>query len=446
MPSTKPTIAATPALANRGLEQLRQHFEVHILPPTQRVADMPGVRPETIRGIATSGSKTGCGMLGNSLFDQLPGLEIISSHSSGLDGIDTAAAAKRGIVITHSPHVLVEPVADIALALALDITRGITAGDRYVRAGRWKKDGPMPLSTLTSGKLAGILGLGRIGTAIAERGRGFGMPVVYFHRRRVAPEEEARLASRDAALQAGHSRAARLLQEGQAAAERAVAREAAEREASEAARLGAEHSRKEAERWRAAAAASRAAAGEDAPSLEVLKSALDAAPQYSSIADLSSAHSRLQREASRAEEEAKGAEAGARLVAAEAAAEGAGLEKEIGELRREVERAKEGVASARAALSAARERALARGEAREREARRARALRQAVAALLERAAAVVPPSSLSFAAITRAAAAAAAAEASNSGSDFSSSWSSLAEGVVAVGTWCGDVRAAAAGK
>ncbi len=184
MPSTKPTIAATPALANRGLEQLRQHFEVHILPPTQRVADMPGIRPETIRGIATSGSKTGCGMLGNSLFDQLPNLEIISSHSSGLDGIDTNSAAARGIIVTHSPHVLVEPVADIALALTLDITRGITAGDRYVRAGRWKKDGPMPLAMLTSGKLAGILGLGRIGKAIARRLAACGMTIAYHGRRR----------------------------------------------------------------------------------------------------------------------------------------------------------------------------------------------------------------------------------------------------------------------
>jgi len=244
--------------------------------------------------------------------------------------------------------------------------------------------------------------------------------------------------SRDAVLQWGLSRAARLLQDGQAAAERAVAREAAEREVSREAMLGAERSRKEAERWRAAAIASRVAAEEDAPALKVVKLALDSAPHYSCIAEVSSAHLRLQREASMAEEEAAGAEARASLVAAEAAAENAELEKEIAELRRKIEKTKEEVVSVRDALPVAREKELARRATREREARRAKAVREAVGRLVERASSVLPPSSLSFAAVKRAVE---ASVNSSGGSD-----SSLAEGVVAVGTWCGDVKAAAAGR
>ena len=176
-------VLAMPALPAVAVKQLQKEFTVHVLPPSARMAELDGVRPEDIRGIATGGTKTGCGTLSHALFDQLPRLEIISSYSSGLDSIDTEAAATRGIAVAHAPGVLAEPVADIALALALDIMRGITSGDRYVRAGRWPKEGNMPLATLAGGRTAGIVGLGRIGKAVARRLAACGMSIAYFGRK-----------------------------------------------------------------------------------------------------------------------------------------------------------------------------------------------------------------------------------------------------------------------
>ncbi len=176
-------VLAMPALPAAAVSQLRKEFTVHVLPASARMSDLAGIRSGDIRGIATGGTKTGCGMLSHALFDQLPGLEIISSYSSGLDSIDTEAAAARGIVVAHAPDVLAEPVADIALALSLDIMRGVTAGDRYVRSGRWPREGNMPLATLAGGHTAGIIGLGRIGKAVARRLAACGMSIAYFGRK-----------------------------------------------------------------------------------------------------------------------------------------------------------------------------------------------------------------------------------------------------------------------
>ena len=178
-----PCVLATPALPKVAVQQLQREFTVHVLPASGNVTDIAEVNPQDIRAIATPGVKTGCGRLTSELFDQLPALEIISSYSSGIEGIDARAAIARGIAVAHAPDVLVEPVADIALALALDITRGVTAGDRYVRAGRWAAEGNLPLATLAGGRTAGILGLGRIGKAVATRLQACGMSIAYHGRR-----------------------------------------------------------------------------------------------------------------------------------------------------------------------------------------------------------------------------------------------------------------------
>ncbi len=93
---------------------------------------------------------------------------------------------KKGVVVTNTPDVLTDCVADLAMALLVDVARGISAGDRYVRAGRWPK-GAMPLATKASGKRLGIVGLGRIGRAIATRAEGFDMQIRY-HNRRQSPD------------------------------------------------------------------------------------------------------------------------------------------------------------------------------------------------------------------------------------------------------------------
>ena len=112
------------------------------------------------------------------LMEALPNLEIISQFAVGYDNIDLAAAKERGIRVTNTPDVLTEDTADIALALLLALSRRICEGDIFVRVGKWL-NGPLPLGTSLKGKVAGIVGMGRIGQAIASRCAAFGLEIVY---------------------------------------------------------------------------------------------------------------------------------------------------------------------------------------------------------------------------------------------------------------------------
>jgi lactate dehydrogenase-like 2-hydroxyacid dehydrogenase len=123
----------------------------------------------------------------DALFAALPKLQIISSFGVGYDHIDANAAAKRGIVVTHTPDVLTEEVADTAIGLLLNTVRELPQSERYLRAGKWL-GGNFPLSRATlRDRTVGMVGLGRIGVAIARRLEAFGVPVVY-HTRQPRPE------------------------------------------------------------------------------------------------------------------------------------------------------------------------------------------------------------------------------------------------------------------
>ena len=112
------------------------------------------------------------------LMTQLPALEIIAVIGVGYDGIDVASARAQGVVVTHTPGVLDDDVADHALALMLAAARQLPAADRYVREGLWP-DGPLPLGRKMSGARLGLVGMGRIGQAIAKRAAAFGMSIAY---------------------------------------------------------------------------------------------------------------------------------------------------------------------------------------------------------------------------------------------------------------------------
>ncbi len=127
-----------------------------------------------IRGIAASGESK----VSAELIHSLPALEIISVMGVGYDGIDVAAAKARGVMVTHTPNVLNDDVADLAIGLMLSAARQLPAADRYVRAGQWPS-GAMPLARKMSGARLGIVGLGRIGQAIAQRALAFNMTVAY---------------------------------------------------------------------------------------------------------------------------------------------------------------------------------------------------------------------------------------------------------------------------
>ena len=128
------------------------------------------------------------------LLDSAPMLKVVANYAVGYDNIDVGAARKRGIEVTNTPGVLTEATADLAWALLLAAARNLGAGERMVRAGEWTGWGPMQLlGEPLQGRTLGIVGMGAIGQAVARRGKGFGMEIVYFNRNRVAPDIEASL-------------------------------------------------------------------------------------------------------------------------------------------------------------------------------------------------------------------------------------------------------------
>jgi lactate dehydrogenase-like 2-hydroxyacid dehydrogenase len=131
-----------------------------------------------IRGLVQGGGT----VTATKLLDGLPKLEIISVFGVGYDGVPTAYCRQRGIKVTNTPDVLTDDVADVALALVLMTGRGFVRLNRFVQAGRWEKGSP-ELTTKLSGRKVGILGLGRIGKAIAERVAAMGMKVAYTGRK-----------------------------------------------------------------------------------------------------------------------------------------------------------------------------------------------------------------------------------------------------------------------
>jgi lactate dehydrogenase-like 2-hydroxyacid dehydrogenase len=165
-----PSPVVEEALRSRGLNA------VHVWEAEDVGALLARVGP-TMRGLAS----TYHARVGAALLDELPRLEIIAHFGVGYETVDVAAAAARGIVVTHTPDVLTEEVADTALGLLLCTVRELPQADRYLRAGRWEQ-APYPLTDTLRGKTVGIFGLGRIGRAIAKRCEAFGLNVLYFGR------------------------------------------------------------------------------------------------------------------------------------------------------------------------------------------------------------------------------------------------------------------------
>lgn len=157
---TQPDLYLVADLAPDVVAALAQRFRVHRTDP-----------PATTRAVCGGGSS----VVDADLIDRLPALEIIALHGVGYDGVDLAAARRRGIRVTNTPDVLTDDVADLAIALWLAVERRIAANDRVARDGGWR----VPLARRASGRRFGIFGLGRIGHAIARRAEPFGGAVHY---------------------------------------------------------------------------------------------------------------------------------------------------------------------------------------------------------------------------------------------------------------------------
>ncbi len=155
-------------------QALNAAYTVHRLwEAKDRAAMLAEIAPR-VRGMATSGS-TGANA---ALIDALPGLEIIACFGVGVDAVDTAHCQVKGVIVTNTPDVLTDEVADLAIGLTLATLRRIPQGDAFVRGGHWPT-GKFPLADKLGGKTMGILGFGRIGQAIAKRAEICGVSVVY---------------------------------------------------------------------------------------------------------------------------------------------------------------------------------------------------------------------------------------------------------------------------
>jgi len=166
-------VLAAAKLAPMYLQQLTTAFTLHDRLNETDPAAFAKLAPQ-IRAVAGQGETR----VSADLIAQLPALELISIMGVGYDGVDVAAAKARGVKVTHTPNVLNDDVADLAIGLMLNAARQLPAADRFVRSGAWLK-GPMPLARKMSGARIGIVGMGRIGQAIAHRALAFGMTVAY---------------------------------------------------------------------------------------------------------------------------------------------------------------------------------------------------------------------------------------------------------------------------
>ncbi len=187
----KPSVFLTRALPGPVMVALKNRFRLKY-----NRRDRPLRKSELIRGMR------GCEGLITMLSDTIdrevlarnPGLKVIANYAVGSNNIDLGAATRRGIVVTNTPGVLTEATADLTWLLILSLCRRILEGDRLVRKRKWSGWSPTQLPGIELyGKVLGIVGMGRIGKAVAKRAIGFGMRVVYYNRRRLSPPWEHRL-------------------------------------------------------------------------------------------------------------------------------------------------------------------------------------------------------------------------------------------------------------
>ena len=192
MPSTRLTVVVTRRLPPAVETRMKELFDVELRDPDTRM---------TREELAAAMQR--CDVLVPTLSDSIdtallglagPRLKLIANYGAGVDHIDVATARQRGILVSNTPGVVTEDTADMTLALILSVTRRIPEGLAEMQAGDWQGWSPMAhLGGRIGGRRLGILGMGRIGQAVARRARAFGMQIHYHNRKRLRPEVEADL-------------------------------------------------------------------------------------------------------------------------------------------------------------------------------------------------------------------------------------------------------------
>lgn len=180
---SKPALLQTGPMMPLIERQLADAFEVHKAAVPADLGAVVAKCADRVEAICTGGH-TGV-KTDAALIARLPKLKVISNFGVGYDSIDVPAAAKHGVVITNTPDVLNEEVADTALGLLLMTVREFSAAERHLRAGKWASEGDYRLTPQSlRDRTLGMVGYGRIGKAIAKRAAAFGMPITYFGRTR----------------------------------------------------------------------------------------------------------------------------------------------------------------------------------------------------------------------------------------------------------------------
>ena len=179
---TRPVVLQLANMLPAIQRQLDERYEIVRLPDPAERASWLAAHAARVAGVVTDGHNG----IAPALVEQLPALRIVSLNSVGFDTVDLDQARTRGIRVSNTPDVLSDDVADLAVAMMLNVRRRLPEADRFVRAGEWA-GGAMPLTRRASGARYGIAGLGRIGHAIATRLAGFGGSVAYTgpHRKNV---------------------------------------------------------------------------------------------------------------------------------------------------------------------------------------------------------------------------------------------------------------------
>lgn len=192
MAPKKPLVFATRKLPDVIETRLMELFDARL-----NVDDRPQTKAELIEAVKTADVlvPTVTDRIDAAVLAQAgPNLRLIANFGAGVDHIDLATARQRGITVTNTPDVLTEDTADMTMALILAVPRRLVEGERLVRAGRWEGWSPtFMLGRRIWGKRLGIVGMGRIGQAVARRAKGFGLAVHYHNRKRLHPELEQEL-------------------------------------------------------------------------------------------------------------------------------------------------------------------------------------------------------------------------------------------------------------
>lgn len=175
----KPRVYVTREMPERGLRIIKERFDVEVwadyAPPPKKIIVEKAANIDALATLLSD-------KIDAEVYDSAPKLKIISQMAVGFDNIDVVEATKRGICVTNTPGVLTETTADFAWTLLMAVARRIVEADKYVRSGQWKVGWhPMMMQGRDiHGATLGIVGLGRIGCAIAKRAQGFDMKVLYY--------------------------------------------------------------------------------------------------------------------------------------------------------------------------------------------------------------------------------------------------------------------------